>query len=320
MGSDEKPCRRMASGTRDQREQSGIEAVKDLRLSGDLIAARKLRDAFLGLSGGGVFGEAGRMPEEEYSRGIAGERDRLLFITLVVGIDYQRDAVSLWRHGRERYDDPATRWLFRPEVVASRSVDEVLLALRTGDPRGALRYPSKDAGWWHLNASTLAREFEGDPRVLFGQAGWNVEEIRRQVRRSGRFSGLKGAKIFPLWLRMLADILGYAFEDFDTLSIPVDIHIARATFATGILGGRYDGPLGGSLIALVRHAWKTACEGAGERVMTFDEPLWQLSRLGCTHRHRAGHPDCPKRETCPIGDLCPPGRIEVSTAGVRIDT
>jgi hypothetical protein len=43
-----------------------------------------------------------------------------------------------------------------------------------------------------------------------------------------------------------------------------------------------------------------------------DEPLWHLSRNGCTLRDPENGA-CPKRAGCPVADLCWPGRIKVGT-------
>lgn len=319
MPETQKPCdrydNRLAAGT-----AAAPRTVGSLRITNDLSTAVRLRDAFRGVGGASVFGQINSMPEEELSRDIANELDRLMYLTLTVSIDYQRDAVALWRHTRARYDDPETRWLFDPREVATRTPAEILAALRRGDPRGALRYPTKDAGWWHRNSRTFAQDYAGDPRVLFQRLDWDVARIRHEVNRPGRFQGLKGPKIFPLWIRMLADIQRYHFTGLEALPIPVDVHVARATFTTGLMRGRYEGPFDATLKSVIRRAWTDACRAAGEPHMTFDEPRWQLSRLGCTRRHQGGTADCPVRASCSIGDRCPRGPIELSTAGARIDT
>lgn len=316
----EKACDRFGRPVDGQKPGAGTASLAGLKVTDNFDPAKKVRDAYAGKGGKDLLGVTAKMPEEALSIGINDELQRLLYLTLTVGIDYQRDALSLWRHARERFDDPKTRWLFKPSEVANRTVDDVLSALKTGNPRAALRYPRHDARWWHRNASTLATEFEGDPRVLFKRADWDVLNILREVKRRNRFQGLKGPKIFPLWLRILNRVLGYEFKGYEALPIPVDVHIARATFTTGLVRGRYDGPFDSNLIDFIRQAWTEACKRAGEAHMTFDEPLWQLSRLGCTRRNERSGADCPVRSRCPIGETCPKSTIELSMSGVSIAT
>ena len=291
--------------------------LRGLRVVSDLAAARRVRDAYEGRLPNGVFGVVQTMPEEDAVAGIADELDRVLVITQTVSIDYQRDASALWAYARRLYDDVATRWAFRPAAIAGRSESDLRAAMES---KGKLRYGAKDVQWWRSNAISWYEDFDGDPRRLFGKAEWHVDRIKREVTQAKRFKGLGGAKIFPLWLRMLADIEKYKFAGFDDLPIPVDIHIARATFTTGILRGSYSGPLDEAILQYIRDAWREACKAEVDVPMLFDEALWHLSRLGCTERHRGASPDCPKRAACPIGASCPRGVIEIAAGGVKVLT
>jgi hypothetical protein len=288
-----------------------------LHLVPDLSLARRVRDAFEGRAANGVFGVVRTMPEEETVAGVASELDRVLIITQTVSIDYQRDATALWAHARRLYEDVETAWVFRPSEVARHSEAELREAMES---KGRLRYGTKDAQWWRRNSISWQEHFAGDPRNLFQSASWTVDRIKREVLQGNHFRGLGGPKIFPLWLRMLADIEKYQFVGFNELPIPVDIHVARATFTTGVLRGSYRGALDGALLGCIRNAWREACIAEEDVAMLFDESLWQLSRLGCSSRHQGGHPDCPKRRECPIGENCPSGLIQVSTAGVEVST
>ena len=77
----------------------------------------------------GVFGH-NIMPEDFVPRWGSDLRDikidrgsyeHLLFITMVVSIDYQRDADQLWEAGRKTFENEETRWLFYPEELIKKS-------------------------------------------------------------------------------------------------------------------------------------------------------------------------------------------------------
>ena len=54
----------------------------------------------------GIFGRV-EMPEDLLPKGvIRGSLEHLLFITLTVAIDYQRDANILWEVSRKTWEDP----------------------------------------------------------------------------------------------------------------------------------------------------------------------------------------------------------------------
>ena len=73
----------------------------------------------------GIFGHT-EMPEAELPPGVTrGSEAHLRFITLVVSIDYLRDAHVLWRVAREAYADPRFVYLFDPDSVARTQVAQV---------------------------------------------------------------------------------------------------------------------------------------------------------------------------------------------------
>jgi len=307
------PCRRAPS----RRTAKSDALPEGLVATGNLAALREVRAAYT-TPGRTLFGAHVQRLESWHADNVEDPRLRCVFMTFTVALDYQRDAVALWRHALARLEDPQTAWLFDAHEVARRSVDEVLVALRTGEPRGALRYPKKDPHWWHHNATTWAREFDGDPRVLLARCGSDAKRIVDAVRVPGRFFGLKGTKILPLWLRMLAEMLGYQFTNFDALDMPVDVHVARAAFTAGLVRGRFEGTLEELRPPLVR-LWREACAGEPGGHMAFDEAVWQLGQLGCTTRRRGAEPDCAKRTECPIGTTCPKGKLEFASERVSID-
>ena len=250
----------------------------------DLSAAKKVLAAFRGQVPNGIFGLVQSMPEKEMVKGIPGQLDRVILITMTVAIDYQRDATRLWQWARELYNESATRWVFSPSNVSQASKADLESALKAKP--GGIRYPHKDVAWWHENAKILSEKYQGDPLKIFELVSWDVLRIAEAVRRLDRFRGLGGEKIFPLWLRMLRDIEGLPFRGMDNLPIPVDRHIARATFTTGLLKGNYSGKFNAELIKLIQDTWREVCATGDTIPIDFDEALWQLSRQGCHYRHQ----------------------------------
>ena len=81
----------------------------------------------------GIFGH-NTMPEDLKPKTIkwgstipnASTYEYLMFITMVVSIDYQRDANKLWEAGRKTFDDETTKWLFFPEKVIVHSFEDIM--------------------------------------------------------------------------------------------------------------------------------------------------------------------------------------------------
>ena len=130
------------------------------------------------------------------------------------------------------------------------------------------------------------------------------------------FPYLSGKKILPLWIRMMHDVVGIDLKNLEKIPIPVDIHVARATFCVGGLKGEYVGSIQ-DIFGKIDEVWKDACESLPYYRLQLDEPLWHLSKYGCTNR-RENY--CTKSINCPVSQYCICGRVSVSADKVQINT
>ena len=271
------------------------------------------------------------MPEDEPPKGVIPESlDHILFLTLTVSIDYQRDAHDLWDAARATWEDPETRYLFDPLMVNVVPGERMLRDM--GKHRLSKKH-SKDAIIWRTVAGSFARKWEGDPRNFLADCGWDAPTVLQRLkedrhRADGRvvkdFPYLGGNKIGPLWLRMLRDNAGVTMlRNLDQVPIPVDVHIARASLCLGVVNGNYTGSLE-PLFQEIRTAWAESMkglevEGRPMIALDIDEPLWHLSKFGCALRDlKTG--GCPLRENCVVGEYCLSGKVQVQPDCVVMQT
>jgi hypothetical protein len=280
-------------------------------------AARLLFDAF---STTGIHSSK-EMPEDVLPDLEFGSLEHILFITLTVSIDYQRDAADLWESGRKTYNDPTTRYLFNPKATSETPLPTII---RDMQKYKLSRKPQKDAVIWSTVGISFYKKWQGDPRNFLEDSEWQSLRILQHLKVDSRLSNqrrisdfpyLRGDKIGPLWLRMLKDNAGISnIRSLDLVPIPVDIHIARATLALGIVHGIYSGNFG-NLFESIRKAWFESVRGlqVNDRPMIaldVDEPLWHLSRYGCTFRDKQTG-KCPKISSCEARELCVIGKVDI---------
>lgn len=277
------------------------------------IAARRLWDAW---RGAGIFGERS-MPESRLPEGVGrGGRTHALFVTLTVALDYMRDADALWDASRRAIEAEDTRWLFDPAMVHRADADAVQEALRRA--RVAMR-PTQDARIWRTVSTTLLQRFDADPRRIATDSANDAPSMIAELRRvPGDFPWLKGRKIAPLWVRMMAHEVGLPLRGLEQIPIPVDIHIARTTFASGGLVGSFHGTVGEAAPA-IEALWADALRDGDPYPLQIDQALWLQSRLGCSRRRDDG---CPREAECVLTDLCTAGtlRFEGDTLVVETET
>jgi hypothetical protein len=272
------------------------------------------------------------MPEDEPPDGVAkGSTQHLCFITFTVAIDYMRDAPTLWNNSRQTYLDPETRYLFFPNDVEHTSFEKVVKDMQK---HGLSKKPERDANIWHTIGTSFARKWGGDPLNFVKSNEWDSLKILEHLIIDNHvtngallpdFPNLRGPKIGPLWIRMLRDNIGLSqLVNLDKVPLPIDIHIARATLTTGILTGSYHGNLA-KLFPEIRAVWKESIRGLSIKgrpmiVLDVDEPLWHLSKYGCSGNRDKISGICSVKYRCEAMDFCVRGRVSVENKLTELDT
>lgn len=259
-----------------------------------------------------------------------GSLEHVLFITLTVSIDYQRDAPSLWKVSRQTWQDPETRYLFDPRQLHQITFQKIVKDMQKYK---LSKKPQKDANIWRTVSLTFHDKWKDDPRNFLRDCSWNSLVILPRLRNDTHlykgksvsdYPYLRGPKIGPLWLRMLRDNVDISeLRNLDKVPIPVDIHVARATLATGVVRGDFEGRLE-PLFKYIRKAWFASMEGLSLEArpmiaLDVDEPLWQLSKYGCTKRNDISG-FCPVRQRCEAIEYCLEGKIRIGNGLVELET
>ena len=272
-----------------------------------------------------------QMPEDLLPEGvIPGSLEHILFITLTVSIDYQRDAVALWNSARVTYEDLELRYLFDIPSIVHTAEGKVI---RDMQKHKLTKKPTQDARTWMTVANSLYTKWKGDPRNLLKDCCWDATVVLERLsndqhRNFGQlkydYPFLRGNKIGPLWLRMLRDnAMVDQLIKLDQVPIPVDIHVARASLSIGVLQGDYKGKLQ-ELFQDIRDVWYLGTKGLSINnrnmiALDVDEPLWFLSKYGCTHRNK-GTGFCPLFDQCEMKEYCVRGTVNITDGFVELDT
>lgn len=275
----------------------------------------------------GIFGH-NIMPEDllpTWNSGLTssgierGSYEHLMFITLVVSIDYQRNADQLWEAGRKTFEDDQTRWLFFPKKLMKKNIDEIMEAMKV---HKLSKKSNKDPKIWFDVSKSFFEVYDSDPVNLIKQCNYDALEILNKkfdLRFKQLFPYFSGDKIFPLWIRMLYDNVEIKLKNIDKIPIPVDVHIARATFTTGCLTGNFEGTIS-KVFCQIDEAWKKTVELVNHPKLKYrlqlDEPLWHLSKYGCRFRKETL---CPKKSKCPVSNFCVNRTINVSAKKIKIN-
>lgn len=278
----------------------------------------------------GIHGRSD-MPEDQPPTGVKiGSTEHVLFLTLTVAIDYQRDAPALWDSSRKTFEDPQTAYIFDPKTLHETPFGKVVSDMQK---HGLSKKPTKDAQIWRTVGITFLKKWSGDPRSFLQDCGWDCPAILARLKRdthlyNGRmvpdYPFLRGDKIGPLWLRMLRDNARISdLKSLHTVPIPVDIHVARATLSLGIISGKFSGRLS-DLFSQIREAWFESVRGLVAKgrpmiALDVDEPLWHLSKYGCSFRDGSTGM-CLRKKTCEVREFCADGLFKIDSGKVELDS
>lgn len=194
-----------------------------------LEKVRRLKKAF----DGGLIKQGHK---HEVSPGLPeGSRLNYLYFTLPASVNYQRSSPAMWASALKTYNDPETNYLFYPEKVLGKPLDQLQADLTKH--KLALQR-NKQVQIWQRIAATLAEHYSSDPREVLREGGMDVVELIDNIRQrhKARFPYLSGAKMSNYWLYILHNFTDAKLANIDKLSIIPDTHIRQCSVVLGLVG------------------------------------------------------------------------------------
>jgi hypothetical protein len=225
-----------------------------------------------------------------------------LFLTLTCAMDRARDANRLWDAAARLFlAEPA---VFEPTYILAHR-DEVGEALQE---YGVSQRHGPDLRAWATIAASLA-----EPqlalwvhRAVFEGSG-DAKELLRDVQLFAAgaplFPMLKGPKVGPMWVRMLAYPGGATLSTLAVIPVAVDTHVRRASEFLGVADTQ--GLDLGAARPLIQAAWLADVAAGGAAGPTglantcaaLDPALWFFGKYGCSHCASLG-------QRMPVASVC----------------
>lgn len=189
------------------------------------------------------------------------ERTVRLFLTFVATVDLMCDARKLWRNGVALLD--ARPELFDPNTVSQMSPDTLLECLSEEDHKVSGRFPVNNAKAWRYVAHMLAY-VHGPVRKVVDDGVGNAKELLAELRSATHsgyyFRQLRGPKIGPMWVRIMAAPGNADIEQIKIIPVAVDTRVRRVTEQLGVTGTQGLPPHRAS--KCIQSAWFRAVEVA----------------------------------------------------------
>lgn len=218
-----------------------------------------------------------------------------LVLTFTAAMDRARDADRLWFRSADLYQ--TTSWPFDPDAVTSRRLTDLTDVLRTF---GVSQRHGADAAAWRTIAETMSQR-DAAPEVydaVFEGRG-DARELLAALQGttnagSDRFPFLRGPKIGPMWVRMLAHPGGRAITSLEILPVAVDVQVRKVTEYLGVT--TTEGLDLEAARPVIQRAWESDIRqngavgppGIDGTAAALDPALWFYGKWGCTFCERAG--------------------------------
>jgi hypothetical protein len=221
----------------------------------------------------------GEVMPEDALLGVVPSEELPNLLTLGMALNYQRNSYKLWDSVAEAYQDVNCRWIFSPNSVAVKSLDELRPALL--QHRVGLQ-PNRHPEIWRRVATGIINSSPSeDVPGLIASVDADIAVLKSIIQgtKKPHFPYLSGPKIFNYWLYVMESYTGVKWKHRELITIAPDTHILKATVKLGlctkdVLDGAADDR------KAVSEAWEKALEGTELQPIDVHTPLWLWSRSG----------------------------------------
>ena len=218
-----------------------------------------------------------------------------LLLTFTATMDRARDADKLWFAAEALWH--GAPWAFDPSEIVRRGLTELADMLRK---HGVSQRHTPDAAAWRVLAESLSSDAIAPAvhrAVLHGEgdAAGLVRELQStSTGGTARFPFLRGPKVGPMWVRMLAYPGAAAISSLEALPVAVDVQVRKVSEYLGAVDtGGLDLE---AARPIIQAAWAEdvrahGATGPGALTGTaaaVDPALWFWGKWGCTRCEREG--------------------------------
>lgn len=213
-----------------------------------------------------------KMPEDENPGLDKSSKENLMYFTLPMSLNYQRNSYVLWECANKMYKDV-------PEIFDSKAVCE----MSDDDLRDILvKYrvalqPNKQPIIWKRLCQTIEEELNGDIKNLFSLNEYSVKKVKEYIASHKKnFPYLGGNKICNYWLYVLEQYTDIKFTDRENITVAPDTHVVQASIKLGVISESES--LQSNVQEIVVSRWEELLKSTDLKPIDVHTPMWLWSR------------------------------------------
>jgi hypothetical protein len=212
------------------------------------------------------------MPEDSHPV-FTSEEERLVYFTLPMSLNYQRNSYQLWKSCLQTANDNELRRVISLQYSANTSIE--ILRSQLLQYRIALQ-PNKHIATWQTIAKTIHTHF-GTISNMLKSVNYDFIELQKliQVTHKKGFPYLSGPKIFHYWCFILMLYCTVPLKNAEYIDIAPDTHITQCSIKLGVITSEESTTLTKEKIST---RWRTLLHDSGITPIQMHPPLWFWSR------------------------------------------
>ena len=210
------------------------------------------------------------------------QEERLLYFTLPMALNYQRNSYKLWESALNTWNDNETKNVFNVNNVLKMSKQELQTKLLKH--KLALQ-PNKHTEIWLKICKTINNNWNGVNNLIeiCDRDFLELKKIIQNEHKKG-FPYLSGPKIFNYWSFILMEYGNIKLKNKDYIEIAPDTHIIQCSVKLGVIKKDEVDKLNRDQIS---QRWRNILKETGISPIKMHPPLWFWSKNGFLFKTQA---------------------------------
>jgi len=215
-----------------------------------------------------------KMPEDSSPKFSDDDKEiRLVYFTLPMSLNYQRDSYKLWESALKTFKDPETKIVF--DIKSSANLGEKQLREYLMKHKIALQ-PNRHIAIWQKISKTISENWKSIDNLL-KSTDCDFLKLRGVVQKQFKkgFPYLSGPKIFNYWSFIIQEYGKIKLKNSKFIEIAPDTHITKCSVILGVITEKEAKFLTKEKIS---ERWRKPLDGTGINPIDMHAPLWFWSR------------------------------------------
>ena len=213
-----------------------------------------------------------KMPEDAHPE-FENQESRLVYFTLPMALNYQRDSYKLWEAALKTFQE--NKEIFDVNYSAKLNSEQLRTYLLKN--KVALQ-PNKHIATWQTISKTISENWGSITNLLkfVDHDFLKLKDIVQNKFKKG-FPYLSGPKIFNYWSFIIQEYGQIKLKNSEFIEIAPDTHITKCSVKLGVITNQEAETLSKDRIS---ERWRKVLKNSGITPIEMHPPLWFWSRNG----------------------------------------